>query len=357
MSKLLCRPGTTIGKMMKKVMRTLRRSLQRTHAHASGMLLPLAARTLFPFARHRVAEDTASFTRAALDAPHPQVEAKPAPPVTGVRRRAIPRSGETLPIVGLGTWQTFDVEPEGSARAELEEQIRLLAGAAGGVLDSSPMYGQAEAVAGALVGGLGLRRELFLASKVWCHGRRKGARQMEASSQKLRAAPLDLMQVHNLEDVGTHERTLKEWKEAGRVRYIGLTHYHASSHPLLERLARTGTWDFVQINYSLAEREAEKRLLPACADAGVAVIANRPLFVGRLFEKVQDRALPGWAVDLGCRTWSQFFLKYPLGHPAVTCVIPATRVLAHMRANLEAGTGALPDERLRKRMVEYLGGL
>jgi diketogulonate reductase-like aldo/keto reductase len=343
---------------MKKSLRALRKNLRRAGSHAGSILYPIAARALFPFVRHHhLVEETAPAVPGPLNPRRPRIAPEPAPPVTGVRRRAIPRSGETLPVVGLGTWQTFDVEPESSARAELPELVRLLAGTAGGVLDSSPMYGQAEAVAGELVAGLGLRREIFLASKIWCHGRRKGARQLQESSLKLRAAPLDLMQVHNLEDVDTHVRTLSQWKEAGRVRYIGLSHYQASSYPLLEKLAKTGTWDFVQINYSMAEREAENRLLPACADAGVAVIANRPLLVGRLIAKVEDRPLPGWAAELGCGTWSQLFLKYVLGHPAVTCVIPATRSPAHMRENLEAGTGVLPDERLRRRMADYLGGI
>jgi diketogulonate reductase-like aldo/keto reductase len=342
---------------MKNLLRALRRNVGRARAFAKSTLVPTAARTLYPFAQHQVAEHAAVTAHGSSDIRGGQGTLEPAPVVTGVLRRAIPRSGETLPIVGLGTWQTFDVDLDESAPAGLAELVRLLAGAAGGMLDSSPMYGHAEAVAGELVAALGLRREIFLASKVWCHGRRKGARQMEESSRKLRAAPLDLMQVHNLEDLDTHTRTLREWKEAGRIRYIGLSHYHASSHPRLEKLARTGAWDFVQINYSMVEREAEDRLLPACADAGVAVIANRPLLVGELPGRVKDRPLPGWAAEIGCRTWSQFFLKYVLGHPAVTCVIPATRSPAHMRENLEAGTGVLPDERLRMRMRDYLGGL
>jgi len=335
---------------MKRALRVLRRNGGRVIEQARRLFLPLAARTLFPFARHTVVEN-ASSERGAPDFPvHPAAH-ELMPPVTGVHRRSIPRSGETLPVIGLGTWQTFDRDLHGGAWAELAEVVRLLAGATGGMLDSSPMYGRAEAVCGELVAGLGLRREIFLASKIWCHGRRKGVRQMEDSSLKLRAAPVDLMQVHNLEDVHTHARTLAEWKEAGRVRYIGLTHYHCSSYPRLENLVKTGGWDFVQINYSMAEREAESRLLSTCAESGVAVVVNRPLWVGRLFERVKGKPLPGWATEMGCRTWSQFFLKYVLGHPAVTCAIPATRSPVHMRENLEAGTGVLPDHRLRMRMV------
>ena len=344
---------------MRQSMRALLQTLRGACSHADGILTPFAARILFPFVRHRVVEATAALpaARGALDASHPHVALEPAPLVTGVRRRTIPRSGETLPVIGLGTWQTFDVERGGGAPAELAELVRLLAGAVGGVLDTSPMYGRSEAIAGELVSGLGLRREIFLASKIWCHGRRKGASQLQESSWKLRAAPLDLVQVHNLEDLDTHARTLREWKEAGRVRYIGLSHYHASSHARLEKLVRTGKWDFVQINYSMAEREAENRLLPACAHAGVAVIANRPLFVGELVAKVMGRPLPAWAAELGWRSWSQFFLKYILGHPAVTCVIPATRTPAHMTENLEAGTGEFPDQALRKRMTACLAGV
>jgi diketogulonate reductase-like aldo/keto reductase len=336
----------------------LRQFWRRALAHVSGISIPLDGRAAYPFEQHSIVGSRMASARGASDAAVSGMSApERAAPVARVQRRAIPRSSESIPVIGLGTWQAFDAGPDSARRTDLAEVVRLLAASSGSVLDSSPMYGRSEQVAGEIIAGLGLRREIFLASKVWCHGRRKGERQMESSLMKLRTAPIDLMQVHNLEDLHTHSRTLRAWKEAGRVRYIGLSHYHASSYPMLERLARTGIWDFVQINFSMEEREAENRLLPACADAGVAVIANRPFFVGGLFARIKGRPLPGWAADIGCRSWSQFFLKYVLGHPAVTCVIPATRTPAHMSDNLQAGTGEMPGPGMRKRMADYLGGL
>jgi aryl-alcohol dehydrogenase-like predicted oxidoreductase len=268
--------------------------------------------------------------------------------------RAIPRSGEPLPVVGVGTWQTFDVAPDAPARAELKDVLRLLVETGGSVVDSSPMYGRAETVAGDLAAELGLRDKLFFATKVWTSGREAGIRQMEESLRLMRTQRMDLMQVHNLLDVATHAKTLREWKSAGRIRYAGITHYHAGAYSELEKLVRTGEWDFAQFNYSMAEREAEQRLLPLCAEAGVAVIVNRPFSQGGLFPKVRGRQLPAWAAEFDCSSWAQFFLKYLLGHPAVTCVIPGTQRVAHLRDNTRAGMGRLPDAATRKKMVEYL---
>lgn len=262
-----------------------------------------------------------------------------------------------LPVVGVGTWQTFDVGPQAPERAELKEVLRLLVGAGGSVVDSSPMYGQSEGVAGDLAAELGLREKLFFATKVWASGRDAGIRQMESSLRLMRTRRMDLMQVHNLQDVSVHARTLREWKKAGRIRYIGITHYHEGAHADLERLVRTREWDFVQFNYSMAEREAEARLLPVCADSGTAVIVNRPFSHAGLFGKVKGKALPAWAAEFDCASWAQFFLKYLLSHPAVTCVIPGTRLVAHLKDNVQAGRGRLPDAAARKRMVEYLGQL
>jgi len=269
-------------------------------------------------------------------------------------RRPIPRTGEPLPVVGVGTWQTFDVAADAPEREELKEVLKLLVEAGGSVVDSSPMYGRSERVAGDLAAELKLRDKLFFATKVWTSGRDAGARQMQDSLRLMRAQHMDLMQVHNLLDVSTHAKTLREWKDAGRIRYAGITHYHAGAYGELEKLIRTKQWDFVQFNYSMAEREAEQRLLPVCAEMGVAVIVNRPFSFGGLFPRVKGKALPAWAAEFDCASWAQYFLKYLLGHPAVSCVIPGTRRVAHLQDNVRAGMGRLPDAALRKRMVEYL---
>ncbi|MGH8641037.1 MAG: aldo/keto reductase [Burkholderiales bacterium] len=270
-------------------------------------------------------------------------------------QRKIPRSGEMLPAVGVGTWQTFDVGADAPERAELKEVLRLLVEGGGSVIDSSPMYGRAEAVVGDLSSDAELRARLFLATKVWASGRESGIRQMETSLRLMRAERMDLMQVHNLQDVAVHAGTLREWKDAGRIRYSGITHYHAGAYAELERLVKTREWDFVQFNYSMAERDAEKRLLPLCAASGVAVIVNRPFSQGSLFPRVKGKGVPAWAAEFDCASWAQFFLKYILSHPAVTCAIPGTRRVAHLKDNLQAGRGRLPDGKTRRRMVEYVG--
>jgi aryl-alcohol dehydrogenase-like predicted oxidoreductase len=269
-------------------------------------------------------------------------------------KRAIPRSGERLPVVGLGTWQTFDVGPRAPERAELKEVLRVLVEKGASVVDSSPMYGEAERVVGDLAADLGLRQQLFLATKVWTSGREAGIRQMENSFRLLRTQRIDLMQVHNLLDLATHVKTLREWKAAGRIRYLGITHYHEGAYRDLERLVKTRDYDFVQFNYSMSEREAEERLLPLCADSGTAVIINRPFAQASLFGKVKGKPLPSWAAEFDCTSWAQFFLKYLIAHPAVICVIPGTRRVTHLTDNLQAGVGRLPDAAARKRMAEYL---
>jgi len=273
---------------------------------------------------------------------------------SAILKRPIPRSGEMLPVVGVGTWQTFDVGPKAPERAELKDVLRLLVESGGSVVDSSPMYGQSEGVVGDLATELGLREKLFYATKVWTSGREAGIRQMEDSLRLMRAQRMDLMQVHNLLDLAVHAKTLREWKAAGRIRYIGITHYHEGAHAELEKIVRTREWDFVQFNYSMAEREAESRLLPACLDSGTAVIVNRPFSQGSLFPRVKGKPLPAWAADFDCTSWARFFLKYLLAHPAVTCVIPGTRRIAHLKDNVAAGMGRLPDAAMRRRMVEYM---
>jgi aryl-alcohol dehydrogenase-like predicted oxidoreductase len=272
-------------------------------------------------------------------------------------KRPIPRSGEQLPVVGLGTWQTFDVGPRAPERAELKEVLRALVAEGANVVDSSPMYGESELVVGDLAADLALHPRLFLATKVWTSGREAGIRQMENSFRLLRAPRIDLMQVHNLLDLATHVKTLREWKAAGRIRYLGITHYHDGAYRDLERLVKTREYDFVQFNYSMTEREAETRLLPLCADSGTAVLINRPFAQASLFGKVKGKPVPAWAAEFDCSSWAQFFLKYLLAHPAVTCVIPGTRRVTHLKDNLQAGVGRLPDTAARKRMVEYLDRL
>jgi diketogulonate reductase-like aldo/keto reductase len=271
----------------------------------------------------------------------------------GPRERPIPKTGETLPAVGLGTWQVFDVAGDPPELARARETLETFAAMGGRVVDSSPMYGSAEAVTGRLAAGPGLEGRLFVATKVWTSGREAGIRQMEDSMRKLRVERLDLMQVHNLVDVQTHLATLREWKAAGRIRYLGVTHYHAGAHDDLERLIKGGGIDFVQVNYSLAEPEADRRLLGTAAGAGTAVIVNRPFAEGAMFGRVRDRPLPGWAREAGCASWAQYFLKWILGHPAVTCVIPGTRDPRHVADNLGALAGPPPDGPLRRRMAEY----
>jgi aryl-alcohol dehydrogenase-like predicted oxidoreductase len=269
--------------------------------------------------------------------------------------RAIPATGEALPVVGLGTWQVFDAGTDAARRAPLREALQAFAQGGGRLIDSSPMYGSSESVVGDLAAELGLRERLFLATKVRTSGRDEGVRQMETSLARLRATWLDLMQVHNLVDVATHTRTLAEWKAKGRVRYVGITHYTASAHAEVERLLRTRQYDFVQINYSLAEPQSGERLLPLAQELGVAVIVNRPFAEGALFRRVRGKPLPAWAEDFGAASWAQFFLKWIIAHPAVTCVIPGTGRAGHLRDNLAAGRGPLPDAGQRARMSAHLG--
>jgi aryl-alcohol dehydrogenase-like predicted oxidoreductase len=268
--------------------------------------------------------------------------------------RPIPRTGERLPAVGLGTWQTFDVGEDLADRAPLAEVLRRFLAGGGTVIDTSPMYGRAERVTGDLLAASPPPQRPFLATKVWTRGREAGEAQLAESVRRLRAGPLDLAQVHNLLDVGAHLPTLRAWQGAGRVRYVGITHYTPSAFPELERLIRAERLDFVQLPYSIATRAAEARLLPAAAETGTAVLVNRPFEEGELFRRVKGRALPGWADELGCTSWAEVFLKFILGHPAVTCVLPATSKAAHLEENLRAGRGPLPDEALRRRMAADL---
>ena len=272
-------------------------------------------------------------------------------------KRPSPRSGEALPVIGLGTYIVLDVAADAPEMTELREVIRGFVDAGARMIDSSPMYGRAEARVGDLTSAPGMHNKLFLATKVWTSGRQAGIDQMRASMKLMRTEKLDLMQVHNLLDTATHMKTMREWQQAGTLRYLGITHYHAGAYAALEKLLKTREYDFVQFNYSLAEREAETRLLDVAAESGTAVIINRPFAQGELFPRVRGKPLPAWAAEFDCESWAQFFLKYILGHPAVTCVIPGTGKLAHLRDNLKAGSGRLPDATMRRRMASYLDGL
>jgi diketogulonate reductase-like aldo/keto reductase len=271
--------------------------------------------------------------------------------------KKIPATGEPMPVVGLGTWQSFDVSADAAARGPLREVLQGLVRAGGRMVDSSPMYGAAESVVGDLLADLGIREKLFIATKVWTSGRAEGARQMQNSFKRLRADRIDLMQVHNLVDVETQASTLQDMKQRRKLRYIGITHSSASAHAEVERQLKAGQYDFVQINYSLGEPQAERRVLPLAREKGIAVIANRPFAEGALFRRVKGRPLPPWSAELGIESWAQYFLKWIVSHPAVTCAIPGTGNPKHMADNLAAGTGALPDRAARKRMADYFSSL
>jgi diketogulonate reductase-like aldo/keto reductase len=262
--------------------------------------------------------------------------------------RPIPSSGEAMPVIGLGTWSVFDVREDAGARTPLKEVVRRLVETGGRMIDTSPMYGRAEAVTGDLVAELGVRPRVFLATKVWTSGKEQGIAQMRRSAERLRTEIIDLIQIHNLLDWRTHLATLRQMKAAGQVRYIGITHYTTSSLPELARILDSEPGiDFVQFGYSLATRHAETKLLPVAASRGVATIVNQPFETGDMFRRVRGKAVPEWAAEFDCTSWAQLFLKYILAEPAVTAVIPATANPEHMADDLKAGFGRLPDARQR----------
>ena len=266
--------------------------------------------------------------------------------------RQVPRTGERIPIVGLGTWQALDLGPGDADWAEATRAVDLFLRSGGRLIDSSPMYGQAEAAIGTIVAGLRGVPRPFLATKVWTSGRESGQAQIEQSFRLMRTRTIDLLQVHNLMDFATHLRTLRELKERGRIRYIGATHYQASAHDELERVVRSGAVDFIQVNYSVAEREAESRLLPLARDSRVAVIANRPFAGGELFSTIRRKPLPPWAAELRCTSWAQILLKYVLADTAITCAIPGTRNPRYVADNLGAALAPLPNAAMRRRILE-----
>ncbi len=283
--------------------------------------------------------------------------AAPAAAQTGPRMhtRKIPSTGEALPVVGCGTWQTFDVGPSTAEREPRAEVLKALFEAGGSVIDSSPMYGKSEGVVGDLLAAAGTRDKAFLATKVWTPGRDAGIAQMKESMRLLRTDCIELMQIHNLVDWKAHLPTLKAWKAEGRIRLIGITHYTESMHGELEAVLRPGGFDFVQVNYALDDRGIEHRLLRFAQDNGIAVLINQPFGGGGLLRKLSARKLPDWAGEIGCTSWAQILLKFVLAQPAVTCVIPGTGKPEHMRDNAKAGLGAYPDDKLRQRMIDTVG--
>jgi aryl-alcohol dehydrogenase-like predicted oxidoreductase len=274
--------------------------------------------------------------------------ANPAPELI---RRRIPASGEELPLIGLGTSGPFEVDADPSARAPLQQVLAAFFAAGARLIDTSPMYTTAEAVLGELLTGE-MHARAFLATKVWTRGERSGVEQMSRSAQLLNTPRLDLIQVHNLLDLDTQLKTLNAWKAAGRVRYVGVTHYTVSAHADLVRVLSSQKLDFVQFNYSPLTRAAEKRLLPLAAERGVAVLINRPFEDGALFQAVRGKALPAWAAEVDATSFGQLALKFIASHPAVTCIIPATGKLEHLQDNLAGGRGRLPDARQREAIAQ-----
>lgn len=272
-------------------------------------------------------------------------------------RRAIPKTGEKLPVIGMGSWITFNVGNDPALRADRVEVLRTFFDRGGAVIDSSPMYGSSEEVIGHCLARLENDRALFAATKVWTPFQWLGKKQMAESERLWGTRRFDLMQVHNLVDWEAHLETLTDWKDRGRIRYIGMTTSHGERHAEMEEIMRTRPIDFVQLTYNILDRDAEARLLPLAAERRLGVIANRPFRQGHLIDRLQSYPLPPWADEFGAATWPQFLLKFIVAHPAVTCAIPATSRVDHMRENMGACVGRLPDPATRTRMVQYVENL
>ena len=276
---------------------------------------------------------------------------------SAVIKKTIPSSGERLSVIGLGTSRTFDVASQNAVKSPLMAVMQAFFDNGGQLIDSSPMYGSAESVTGALVKQATNKQDIFTATKVWTDGKREGIEQMERSMQRLGVEQIDLMQIHNLRDWQTHIDTLLDWKAEGRIRYIGITTSHGRYHDELEEILQQLPLDFVQFSYNILNRTVEQRLLPIARDKGIATLINRPYQRGSLFRKVKGKSLPAWAAEFDCTSWGQFFLKFIAAHPAVTCIIPATSKLKHMVDNMAAGYGRLPDEATRQHMIRFIEAL
>lgn len=279
----------------------------------------------------------------------------PLPALGSVQRvsKAIPATGERIPVIGMGSSRTFDVGDDSEVRARLSKVLQAFFDQGSGLIDTSPMYGNSESVLGELLQQIGNKKSLFTATKVWTEGRQEGIEQMLASMHLLRVPVIDLMQIHNLLDWRVHMETLIDWKKQGKIRYIGITTHRGYDHDELLYVMENHPVDFVQFSYSIANLKAEQRLLPLAAKRGIATIVNRPFQRGDLFQQVRDRELPDWAAEFDCQSWGQFFLKFVVSHPAVTCAIPATSKVHHMLDNMGAGVGRMPDQKQRQRMLEF----
>ena len=274
-----------------------------------------------------------------------------------VLKRAIPATGERLPVIGMGSWITYNVGNNRFLRAERLKVLQAFFDRGGAVIDSSPMYGSSEEVIGYCLERISNKHSLFSATKVWTVSRWLGVRQMKESRRLWGAERFDLMQIHNMLDWKTHLETLVDWKAQGRVRYIGITTSHGRRHDTLEKVMTEQPLDFVQFTYNILDREAERRLLPLAAERGLAVIINRPFRRGALFDYFERQPLPDWVSEFDCANWAQFFLKFIVSHPAVTCAIPATSRVDHMHENMGAAYGRLPDPEMRERMIAYVESL
>jgi len=272
----------------------------------------------------------------------------------GVIKKTIPSSGEQLSVIGLGTSRTFEIDSSNAAQSPLVAVMQAFFDKGGQLIDSSPMYGSAEAVTGSLLQTVTNKSGLFTATKVWTNGKNEGISQMQQSMQRLGVDQIDLMQIHNLRDWRTHIDTLQDWKAQGKIRYLGITTSHGRYHAELETILQQRPLDFVQFSYNIEDRSVEQRLLPLARERGIATLINRPYQRGSLFRQVKGKPLPSWAADIDCASWGQFFLKFIASHPAVTCIIPATSKLKHMVDNMAAGYGRLPEEPARQRMIKYL---
>ena len=271
--------------------------------------------------------------------------------------KAIPSSGEKIPVIGMGSSGTFEVGDNQKVREKLTKVLQTFFDQGGTVIDTSPMYGSSEQVLGELLGNVQNTQSLFMATKVWTQGREEGIAQMQRSMALLRRPILDLIQIHNLLDWETHWKTLRQWKQQGKVHYVGITTHRGYDHDQLAYVMENYPIDFIQFSYSIANRKAEQRILPLAAERGIATMVNRPFQRGDLFRSVKGKKLPAWTADFDCNSWGQFFLKFVVSHPAVTCTIPATSKVHHMQDNMGAGFGGIPDQQQRRQMLDYFESL
>jgi len=268
--------------------------------------------------------------------------------------KPIPKTQETLPVIGMGSSRTFDIASDSAQLDSLTQVLQAFFDNGGALIDSSPMYGNAETIIGDVLARINNKQRLFAATKVWSDGRQAGIEQMQRSMQRMRVKRMDLMQIHNLRDWETHLQTLKAWKAEGKIRYIGITTSHGRDHDELIAILKNHPFDFVQFSYNVLNREAERYLLPLAKDKGIATLINRPFQKGHLFKVSKGKPLPAWAAQCDCNSWAQVFLKFIVSHPAVTCAIPATSKLKHMQDNMQAGFGRLPDAELRKTIIKEI---